>query len=90
LKAAQSIITDGEVADGTSPCLAFLVMALGCANLTISAPAAGTDLSEAEMEAQAAHYRGMGGIYMDTVLKKLCVVQMEVSTTATQCLFFVA
>ncbi|OIW30390.1 C6 zinc finger domain-containing protein [Coniochaeta ligniaria NRRL 30616] len=74
LKAAQTRIADGKAADTTSSCLAYLVMALGCANLTIS----------------AAHHRAMGDIYMDTVLKKLCVVQTEVSTAATQCLFFVA
>lgn len=90
LKAAQSLITDGEADDSTSSCLAFLVMALGCANLTISGSAAGTNLSNTEVESRAAHHRAMGDMYMDTVLKKLYVVHMEVSTTATQCLFFVA
>jgi hypothetical protein len=90
LKAAQAMVADGEVADNTPSCLALLVMALGCANLSISGPAAGAELSKEEMESPAAHYRAMGDIYMDSVLKKLGVVQMEVSTTATQCLFFVA
>ena len=89
LKAVQSLISDREAEDSTSSCLAFLVMALGCANLAISGPAAGTDLSKAAIECRAAQ-RAIGDMYMDTVLKKLYVVHMEISTTATQCLFFVA
>lgn len=90
VKAAQSIITEGQADESPSSCLAFLVMALGCANLTISVPDAETNLSKTEIESPAAHHRAMGDVYMDTVRKKLYVVHMEVSTTATQCLFFIA
>jgi len=89
LKAAQSLISDREADDSTSSCLAFSVMALGCANLAISGPGAGTDLSKAAIECRA-DQRAIGDMYMDAVLKKLYVVHMEISTTATQCLFFVA
>jgi hypothetical protein len=89
LKAAKSIITDGQADDSTSSCLAFLVMALGCANLTISFPSVETNLPKTEIESRVAHHRAMGDVYMDAVLKKLYVVHLEVSTTATQCLFFV-
>ncbi|TVY89078.1 hypothetical protein LAWI1_G004735 [Lachnellula willkommii] len=94
LKAVKCLISDRdrEAEDSTSSCLALLVMALGCANLAIPGPAAGTsrtDLSKAAVEGRAAR-RAIGDMYMDTVLKKLYVVHMEISTTATQCLFFVA
>lgn len=96
LKAVQCLISDRdrEAEDSTSSCLALLVMALGCANLAIprSATTAGTsrtDLSKAAVECRAAR-RAIGDMYMDTALKKLYVVHMEISTSATQCLFFVA
>lgn len=89
LDAAQSRICAGAVDDSTSSCLAFLIMALGCASQTTSGLATGSVLTKEEAEYHASR-RAMADMYMDGVLKRLHVVHMEMSATATQCLFFIA
>lgn len=89
LDAAQSRICAGAVDESTSSCLAFLIMALGCASQTTSGLAAGSALTKEEAEYHASR-RAMADMYMDGVLKRLHVVHMEMSATATQCLFFIA
>lgn len=89
LNAAKSLISAGAVEDSTPSCLAFLIMALGCANQTISGLAAGSKLTKEDIEYSASR-KAMADMFMDGVLKKLHIVHMEMSATATQCLFFVA
>lgn len=90
LQAAQSLLsTSGDMDDSTSSCLAFLMMALGCASQATNGLAARGSLAEEEVKYRASQ-RTMADMYMDRVLKKLHLIHMEVSTTATQCSFFVA
>lgn len=89
IKEAQSKILDGDLDDSGSSCLASLMIALGCASQVISGLSSGAALSQDEIEYRASR-RAMAAMYIDGVLKKLHVVHMEISTTATQCLFFVA
>lgn len=75
--------------EGTAAVLALLTMALGCASQVIEGLTTGTTFSDEEMKKRASR-KTMGDIYMDTALKKLYLVHMEVSSTATHCLFLVA
>ena len=89
LKAAQALLLAGDVDDSTSSCLAFLMMALGCASQATCGLAGSNYLTDEEIRYRATR-RAMADMYMDRVLKKLHLVHIEMSTTATQCVFFVA
>lgn len=70
LKAAQSLISERESDDSTASCLAYLVMALGCANLAVPGPVSVTEFSDSANEFQVAQ-QALGDIYMDMVPKKI-------------------
>ena len=89
LNAAQALLLAGDMDDSTSSCLAFLIMALGCASQATCGLAARNHLTDEEIRYRASR-RAIADMYMDRVLKKLHLVHMEISTTATQCIFFVA
>ncbi|KAH8812903.1 hypothetical protein F5884DRAFT_318279 [Xylogone sp. PMI_703] len=89
IKAAQSTIFAGEMDERTSTCLASLMMALGCASQVASGLSSEVSLTKEDIEHRASR-RAMAAMYIDGVLRKLHVVHMEISTTATQCLFFMA
>ena len=89
LKAVQSVLSASNIDDSTASCLATLIMALGCASQATSGLTTKDDLTDEEKSHRASR-RAMADMYMDQVLKKLHLAHMEMSTTATQCLFFVA
>lgn len=90
LRAVRAIIAGGAPAeDSLESCLALLVMALGCASEVTS----NLELSDgftAEEAARRASRRKMGDVYFEGALKKLHVVHLSLSSTAAQCLFFIA
>lgn len=91
LDKVRVIVNDGAFdQDGTYTCLALLTMALGCASQVIAGLTLGTNtLTEEEKKKRAAR-RAMGDIYFDSALKRLYAAHMDVSSTATHCLFFAA
>lgn len=70
-------------------CLAHLTMALGCASQTIAGLSSGTRLTDEELKKRAL-WRERADLYFDHALRRLHVVHMDVSSVATQCLFFTA
>jgi len=96
LEKVRSIVNEGAFdqdhdGNGTYTCLALLTMALGCASQVIAGltlPKTLT-LTEEEKKKRAAK-RAMGDIYFDSAVKRLYVAHMDVSSTATHCLFFAA
>lgn len=89
LKDTRSQMSSGQVDDSTSSCLAFLIMALGCASQATSGMSNSVNLSDEEMDYRASR-KSMADMYFDGLLKKLHIVHMEMSATAVQCLFLVA
>lgn len=73
--------------DGVDACLAYVVMALGCASQVVGG-LTGEPLSDDEMRFRRARRR-MGDLFFDNVLKRLHVVHAVVGSTATHCLFLV-
>lgn len=70
-------------------CLAHLTMALGCASQTIADLISGAPLTDQDVKRRAQR-REMGDLYFDHALRRLHVAHMDVSSVATQCLFFTA
>jgi hypothetical protein len=75
--------------DSLGACLALLTMALGCASQATEGLADADGLSDAEARRRVSR-RKMGDLYFDSALKKLHVAHLSVTSTAAQCLFFVA
>ncbi|KAL8399471.1 hypothetical protein RB594_000011 [Gaeumannomyces avenae] len=75
-----------EPDDSVDACLAYVVMALGCASQAVAG--LGEALSDDEMRFRRAR-RKMGDLFFDNVLKRLHVVHAVVGSTATHCLFLV-
>lgn len=88
LKSARALLCTGNVDDSTSSCLAFLLMALGCAGEACSDLAMVTNLDENAMEYGASR-KAMANVYMDGLLKRAHLVHMEMSTISVQCLFLI-
>lgn len=84
-----AMTTGGFDDDDSTGCLALLTMALGCASQVTSGLTVGADLGEEEGKRRAAS-RAMGDMYFDSAVRKLHVAHMDVSATATHCLFFIA
>lgn len=84
--ASRERILNGESDLSTGSCLATLMLSLGCAAQYI--PFDG-DSWDGNLEFRRSRVAS-SEMYMDNVLKKLHVAHMEMSTTATQCLFFAA
>ncbi|KAK3395352.1 hypothetical protein B0T20DRAFT_455256 [Sordaria brevicollis] len=89
MSSVRATITNGNFDDddGLGICLALLTMALGCASKVTAGLMEGTALPESERRHRAA-YRATGNMYFEIALKKLYFAHMEVSSIATQCLFF--
>lgn len=82
-------VTEGNVGNDTPSCLALMVLALGCASQSVEKMYSGDEPSPTEMDYQRSR-RAMAEMYFDGVLKKIHIAHMEMSTAATQALFFVA
>ncbi|EGO52035.1 hypothetical protein NEUTE1DRAFT_149656 [Neurospora tetrasperma FGSC 2508] len=91
LQNARALITNGNFEDNDElrVCLALLVMALGCASKVTAGLMESAAVPESERRRRAT-YRATGDMYFESALKKLYVAHMDVSSMATQCLFFVA
>lgn len=70
-------------------CLAHLTMALGCASQTVAGLISKAPLADEDLKRRAQR-REMGDLYFDHALRRLHVAHMDVSSVATQCLFFTA
>lgn len=94
LETTREILNSGHGSEDTSEtCLALLTMALGCASQVTQGLAAASATSDFEKEAERrnrASRRRLGDLYFENALKRLYVAHTGVSSTATQCLFFVA
>ena len=90
LEIIHSILATGAPTDNSvQTCLALLVMALGCASQVTSNLTSAESFSAEETRRRGTR-RHMGDIYFEGALKKLYVAHLTLSSTATQCLFFVA
>jgi hypothetical protein len=89
LKEARALVSSGKVDDSTSSCLAFLIMALGCASQVTSGLVPEMNLSKEDMDYRTSR-KSLADMYMDGVLKSLHLVHMEMSATSVQCLFLAA
>jgi hypothetical protein len=83
------IVAEGNVGYDTPSCLALLVLALGCASQSVEKMYDGDELNRMDTDYPRSR-RSMAEMYFDGVLKKVHVAHMEMSTAATQALFFVA
>ncbi len=82
-------ISSGNLDDSVDSCLALLIMALGCASQAVGLLFKNTGLSVEDLDYQQSQRR-LAEVYFDGVLKRLHTAHLEISTEATQCLFFVA
>ena len=83
------IITEGNIGNDTLSCVALMVLALGCASQSVEKMYDGDDLDSMDVDYQKSR-RSMSEMYFDGVLKKIHIAHMEMSTAATQLLFYVA
>jgi hypothetical protein len=83
---ARERILKGDFDSSTSSCLAVLTLCLGCAAQYIPADGGSWDADIDFRQSRVASSE----MYMDNVFRKLHVAHMEMSTIATQCLFFTA
>lgn len=80
-------IVEGYEDNTTTACLAFLTMALGCASQSVIKT---FDAHDPEAINEQQSNKAMADMYFDGALKRIHVAQMEISSTANQCLLFVA
>lgn len=85
LEDVERRVREAKLDNSIETCHALLIMALGCASQTVS-------LIDAPGNSTGKQHRSrdLALVYFDLVLKRLQFIQLEVSTTATQCLFFTA
>ncbi|KAL3419998.1 C6 zinc finger domain-containing protein [Phlyctema vagabunda] len=83
----RSRIIEGYEDNTTTTCLAFLMMALGCASQSVART---FDVHDPEALNDQQSTKAMADMYFDGALKRIHVAQMEISSTANQCLLFVA
>lgn len=83
------IVSEGNISNDTPSCLALMVLALGCASQSVEKMYDGDELDPMDIDYQRSR-RSMAEMYFDGVLKKIHIAHMEMSTAATQALFFVA
>jgi hypothetical protein len=83
------VVTEGNMGNNTPSCLALMLLALGCASQSMEKMYGGDEPSPMEMDYQRSR-RSMAEMCFDGVLKKIHIAHMEMSTAATQALFFVA
>lgn len=79
---------DQDGFDAIDRCLAYLVMALGCASQVLDGLADGHTPSDEEMRFRQSQRR-LGDLYFDQVLRDIHVVHTVVGSAATHCLFLV-
>ena len=77
-------ILSGHLDDSTTSCLAYLVMALGCATQLTCA------FADKGASDPIGRYRVMSKLYFDIAFRKIYLAQSECSEEAVQCLFFTA
>lgn len=80
-------IMSGVVDESTGSCLAFLVIALGCAGELICTFAENEHPDSENLDLQKQR-RTMSDLYFDIAFKKVHLAQAECSVEAAQCLFF--
>lgn len=80
-------IMSGVVDESTGSCLAFLVIALGCAGELICTFAENENPDSENLDLQNQR-RTMSELYFDIAFKKVYLAQAECSVEAAQCLFF--
>ncbi|PPJ52282.1 hypothetical protein CBER1_09561 [Cercospora berteroae] len=81
-------VLEREIDDSIETRLALIVMALGCASQVVDGLAnTGSTFSE---DSQVQRSQVLAHTYFELYLQGLSGVHLEVSTTATQCLFFTA
>ena len=85
----RSIMARGDLSNSSTSCLAFLMLALGCASQSVEKMYSADDSDQSGVEFQRSRST-MAEMYFDGVLKRLHVAHLEMSSVATQCLFFVA
>jgi hypothetical protein len=90
LEGVRELLISGRPSeDNTETCLALLTMALGYACQATVGLDPGGNLDENEKRRHGSKRR-MGDLYFESALKKIYVALMDVSPTATHCLFFAA
>lgn len=83
-------ISQGHQSDSSIEwCLTLLVMALGCASRVVDSLLP-KDTATVVYDSEIMRSRMLAHTYFELYLQQLSVVHLEVSTTATQCLFFTA
>lgn len=87
-KSRAMLKSEGPIDDSLDACLALLTMALGCASQVTTGLTENERLTDQEARRRVSK-RKMGDLYFDSALKKLHVAHLSVTSTATQCLFFV-
>lgn len=80
-------IMSGVIDESTGSCLAFLVIALGCAGELICNFAENENPDSESLDLQNQR-RTMSELYFDIAFKKIYLAQAECSVEAAQCLFF--
>lgn len=80
-------IMSGVIDESTGSCLAFLVIALGCAGELVCTFADHENADNESLDLQNQR-RTMGELYFDIAFKKVYLAQAECSVEAAQCLFF--
>jgi hypothetical protein len=81
-------ISRGDVSNSTISTLALLVSALGCASQHVETYYSTEFSSEAEIHDDQS-WKSLADMYFDGVLKNIHIAHMEMTSTATQCLFLV-
>lgn len=90
LESVREVLISGRMSeDNTETCLALLTMALGYACETTVGLNLSGDLSVNEKRRHGSK-RKMGDLYFESALKKMYAALMDVSPTATHCLFLAA
>lgn len=80
-------VMSGVIDESTRSCLAFLVIALGCAGELICTFAENENPDSESLDLQNQR-RTMSELYFDIAFKKVHLAQAECSVEAAQCLFF--
>lgn len=89
LESLQILISTGNLDSSVESCLALLIMALGCASQSVRLLFDAYETSKETLDYRQSR-RALAEMYFDGVLKRLHVAHLELTTEATQCLFFTA
>jgi hypothetical protein len=89
LESLQRLISAGNLDNNVDSCLAMLIMALGCASQSVRLLFDTYQMNDAISDYRQSR-RALAEMYFDRVLKILHLAHLELTTEATQCLFFTA